>query len=290
MSKTTKKNIPSNQNMNEDSTESISKEIPKKISKKNSKTAEASEKNTPKINKNASQQITKQPAKTSKISKASQKSDPTNIISENTSQLTDAEYSVLDQNALNGCILIAMPDLDGSVFSQSVVFICDHAEHGSLGVVLNKAINLTLGDLFDKLELPHKKTAKYLKQPILLGGPVESDKGFVVHPNQDRKFLSNVERDLTITTSMDILEHLAQKTGPQKFVIALGCAMWESGQLMDEIRKNRWLVWHLSKNQQEKVSQLEDFVFNIDVSKKYNTALKNLGLEPWQLSMFGGNG
>ncbi len=194
--------------------------------------------------------------------------------------------SILDADSLTNALLLAMPDDQDHLFSESVVYICDHHEEGSLGLILNKPLNIRLGELFERLELPQPEQATNLEQYVLLGGPVEADKGFVLHPNQRKKFLSRVERKLTLTTSLDILESISQGQKPHNFLVTLGCATWSAGQLMDEIRENKWMIIpapHLQKEQQE-------YIFETNYDDKYHLALERIGLKPWQLNTFMGNG
>jgi len=142
---------------------------------------------------------------------------------------------------LTNHFLIAMPSLQDGNFSRTVTYICDHSDGGAMGIVLNRPSDLQLLDLLAQLEIDEGIPEKCL-QPIYIGGPVQVDRGFVLH-SQDKDWESTVaiSDQIGITTSRDILHSIAIGEGPEKSLIALGYAGWAAGQLESELIANAWL-------------------------------------------------
>lgn len=142
---------------------------------------------------------------------------------------------------LTNHFLIAMPALSDPNFAQTVAYICEHNTDGALGIVINRPSELTLAELFTHMgfgEAPGAIGA----QPVYVGGPVQRERGFVLHsPAGNWDSSLRVSEDVTITTSRDILEALAQGKGPQQYLVALGYAGWGTGQLEHEMAQNAWL-------------------------------------------------
>jgi putative transcriptional regulator len=143
---------------------------------------------------------------------------------------------------LRNQLLIAMPAMDDPSFSHTVTLICEHSDEGCFGVVINRPIDVTVGDLFKQLEIAS------IEQPLLdssalSGGPVQSNQGFVIH-NTDRSWEGTlqVSDDIAVTSSRDILDDIATGEGPKSFLLALGCASWAPGQVEDELLQNAWLT------------------------------------------------
>jgi len=177
--------------------------------------------------------------------------------------------------------LLGMPDDEDNIYSQSVVYVCDHSDDGALGLILNKEIDLKMNDLFKKLDLEvsDKSVSSINKKNILLGGSSEPERGFILHTVSEKQYSSTINRTLSITTSLDILEDIAQGEGPDQFLMALGCANWASGQLEQEMRENAWIALPASM----------EIIFDTAPKEKYNKCLEILGIKPWQLSLFSGN-
>ena len=179
--------------------------------------------------------------------------------------------------------LIAMPGLSDESFSRSVVYLCEHSERGALGLVINKPSDMTLKSLFDKVDLPLRR--EDLSQvPVFQGGPVHTERGFVLHeplkPEQDTSTESVYASTMTIpgglemTTSRDVLEALSTGAGPRRVLVSLGYAAWGQGQLESEIAENSWLT-----------VQADPFViFDTPIEQRYDRALALLGLQSWMLS------
>lgn len=145
-----------------------------------------------------------------------------------------------DQDCLRNHFLIAMPALDDPNFSRTVIYICEHNADGALGIVINRPSTLTVGDLLGHMEITAQPPAN--EAPVYVGGPVQRERGFVLHPG-DREWESSlrVGPGIAITTSRDVLEALGRGDGPGHALVALGYAGWGAGQLEREMRENAWL-------------------------------------------------
>lgn len=185
---------------------------------------------------------------------------------------------------LTNHFLIATPGIGDGTFSQSVIYICEHNEHGALGLVVNKLIDVTLEQLFGKVNLMLKDIA-LLERPVHFGGPVQTESGFVLHEpvfrpqgqgqeNHSEYTASlQVPSGLEMTSSKDILEAIASGQGPQRFLITLGYSGWDAGQLELELSRNGWLT----------VQADADVIFDTPVSERYTRALSLLGIQPGAL-------
>ncbi len=143
--------------------------------------------------------------------------------------------------SLTNHFLIAMPGLQDPNFARTVTYVCEHTDQGAMGIVINRPLNVTLGELLTQLNIPtqHEGVREF---PVYQGGPVQTDRGFVLH-SADLSFDSTlvITPDISVTTSRDVLEAIASGDGPQDILIALGYAGWSSGQLEQEMGANAWL-------------------------------------------------
>ena len=179
--------------------------------------------------------------------------------------------------------LIAMPGMADEAFAGSVIYVCEHNERGALGLVINKPIALTLGNLFEKVELslPYDELAA---RPVFYGGPVQTERGFVLHEPLDAQgghynATLAVPGGLEMTTSRDVLEALSNGAGPKRLLVTLGYSGWAAGQLEEEIGRNGWLT----------VEAEPDVIFDTPVEERYARALGLLGVEPHMLSQDAGH-
>ena len=142
---------------------------------------------------------------------------------------------------LQGHFLISMPHMDDRNFDHTVTYICDHTENGAMGIVVNRPLEMPLSELFEHLELAN--AANFSDIPVYSGGPVQNDRGFILHSPVEQQFASSlhINSTLTLTTSVDILETIANDAGPENYLVALGYAGWGSGQLEQELSDNVWL-------------------------------------------------
>ena len=175
--------------------------------------------------------------------------------------------------------LIAMPGLQDAMFAKSVIYMCEHSERGALGLVINKPSDINLKKLFDKVELPlHREDLT--QSPVFHGGPVQTERGFVLHesvmPGHESIYASTmtIPGGLEMTTSKDVLEALSTGHGPRKVFISLGYASWGEGQLESDISDNSWLT----------VAADVAVIFDTPVEQRYDKALMLLGLQSWTLS------
>ena len=145
-------------------------------------------------------------------------------------------------SCLRDHFLLAMPGLDEGIFSGSITYICEHGEAGAMGLVINQALDLSLHEIFEHLDIP--VTAGVPDREVLAGGPVQIDHGFVLHRDDRERWDSTLKitSNIRLTTSQDILKALAAGDGPEDFLVTLGYAGWSAGQLEEEIAGNSWLT------------------------------------------------
>ncbi len=207
----------------------------------------------------------------------------------------------LENINLTGHFLIAMPALDDPFFARSVTFICAHNQDGAMGVVINRPTDFLLKNLFAQMHISIEDSNNaIISQSIHLGGPVQPERGFVLPQiesennsvSEDANSKINVEWDSTIiinnntalTTSKDILEAVANGTGPEKVLLALGYAGWNPGQLEAEIAKNAWL-----SVKAESASAQSTLLYDLPSTEKMDAALSLLGLDFAKLSEWVGH-
>lgn len=177
-------------------------------------------------------------------------------------------------NSLENQLLVAMPQLQDSFFAHSVVFIWRHCEEGALGLVINSPLDMTLGEIFEQLGVDCLNQAA-AAQIALSGGPLETQKGFVLHDASPQWPSSlAIGEGLTLTTSRDILVDIAHNRGPQRFLLMLGCAGWAPGQLEQELKDNVWFTCPAST----------DIIFAAEHQAKAGLAAAALGFELSQLT------
>ena len=143
--------------------------------------------------------------------------------------------------SLTNHFLIAMPGLKDPNFSRTVTYVCEHTEHGAMGIVINRPMDIRLGEVLEQLDI-EPAVAGVADTQVYLGGPVQTDRGFVIHsgPVEYDSTLAGTQ-DIRVTTSRDVLEAIANGEGPAHTLIALGYAGWGSGQLEEELSANAWL-------------------------------------------------
>jgi putative transcriptional regulator len=170
--------------------------------------------------------------------------------------------------------LIAMPSMADPNFARTLTFICEHNEQGALGLVVNRPIDMTLAALFERLNLD--ATAYRLQDtPVYFGGPVQTDRGFVLHmPVGEWSSTLRVRGRIGLTTSRDVLEAVSQGRGPEKLVVTLGYSGWAAGQLEHEILQNAWLT----------VEAHEAIIFDLPPEERLAAAMELLGVSYATLS------
>lgn len=146
-----------------------------------------------------------------------------------------------NEQRLTNQFLIAMPGLEDPNFFHSVTYICEHNDEGALGLVINRPLDMQLGEIFEHIKIDYAN-AEAKRMPVHLGGPVQQDRGFVLHePLGDWEATLKVTDYIGITSSIDILDAIARNEGPAHSLVALGYAGWGAGQLEKEIADNAWL-------------------------------------------------
>lgn len=176
---------------------------------------------------------------------------------------------------LTGSILIAMPGMADTRFSQAVIYLCDHSEKGAMGLIVNKpAADMEFADLLEQLDITPE--AEVDAVGVYFGGPVETGRGFVLHSTDyvsDLRTL-RVQEDIALTPTLDVLEDIAAGKGPQRVMMMLGYSGWGPGQLEGELAQNGWLT---CKGQ-------EDLIFDVPAGAKWSRALQRMGIDPALLS------
>jgi putative transcriptional regulator len=187
-----------------------------------------------------------------------------------------------DRMNLTNQFLIAMPGMGDDTFSGAVVYLCEHNENGALGLVINKPIDIKLKNLFQKVDLS-LDSAELAEQPVFYGGPVQTERGFVLHEKLgDAPVYSStlsIPGGLEMTTSKDVLEALSHGAGPRRLLVTLGYSGWAAGQLEDELGRNGWLT----------VDAVPEIIFDTPVAERYDRAVSLLGFDPRMLSQEAGH-
>ncbi|HEU4775448.1 MAG TPA: YqgE/AlgH family protein [Telluria sp.] len=204
------------------------------------------------------------------------------MIQESTDPLAQAGGGASAALNLANHFLIAMPSMQDPVFGGSVVYVCEHNENGVLGVVINKPTDMTMQVLFERIDLKLEAApgAPIIDEPIMFGGPVQDDRGFVLHTPGARYSSSlTVTDEVAFTTSIDVLEAVAAGTGPQRMLVSIGYAGWSPGQLEEEISRNGWLT----------VGADAHILFDLPIEERYVAAMKLLGIDPLMLTSEAGH-
>jgi putative transcriptional regulator len=187
--------------------------------------------------------------------------------------MTEGQY-------LTGQFLIAMPAMDDPNFDRTVTYICEHNDEGALGIIVNRPTTMSLGEILAQMDLELGDPA-LAAQPVLQGGPVQPERGFVIHDDGGAGFGATLEvpDGLKVTTSRDILVALAEGKGPQRAVIALGYAGWGAGQLEAEMVANAWLT----------VPATPDIIFSVPFERRWEAAAELIGIDITALSSEAGH-
>ncbi|WP_166206857.1 YqgE/AlgH family protein [Cognatiluteimonas telluris] len=176
-------------------------------------------------------------------------------------------------------VLIALPALADSPFERSVALICQHDEEGAMGVVFNRASEYTLGEVFQQMGIESADQA-LCAQPVLAGGPVHPERGFVLHDGE-REWDSTlaIASRLYVTTSRDILEAIARGDGPAHATVALGCAGWGAGQLESELVDNSWLTAPADP----------ELLFSLPLDARWRAAAGRIGVDMSRIADYSGH-
>jgi putative transcriptional regulator len=181
--------------------------------------------------------------------------------------------------SLTNHLLIAMPAFADGSFAQTVALVCEHSERGALGIVLNKPLGMKLGAVMEQMKL-QPTDIRIGEQPVLRGGPVQQDRGFVLHrPGGSWDSTHRVSEQVQVTTSRDVLAAIARGEGPQSAFVALGYAGWDAGQLEREMRENAWLILPVD----------ERIVFELPFEERWQAAWQVLGVDSFRVSPVAGH-
>ena len=174
---------------------------------------------------------------------------------------------------LSNQFLMAMPGMVGGELAGTVIYICEHGPKGALGLVINRPTDLSLSSLLEKIDLK-LEISPIESNPVFFGGPVQTDRGFVLHTPMGEYSSSIKLGALALTTSRDVLQEVAAGKGPDKVLVTLGYAGWGAGQLEHELAQNAWL----------NVLADTDIIFSTPPEQRYPAALKLLGIDPIMLT------
>lgn len=180
----------------------------------------------------------------------------------------------MSQLNLSHQFLIAMPAMTDSAFAKSLIYVCEHNAQGALGIIVNRPISLTLGELFAQIKIP-LSSSELQNIPVHFGGPVQTDRGFVLHdPVGQWQSTLPINDKVGLTTSKDILQAVGEGQGPHNLLVTLGYAGWEPGQLEHELAQNAWLSMQAS----------EHILFELPAEERLYAAMALLGVDYASLS------
>jgi putative transcriptional regulator len=175
--------------------------------------------------------------------------------------------------------LIAMPALEDPYFSNALVYICEHNENGALGIIVNRPIDMSLAGLLEKIDIK-REAASLANLPVYFGGPVQLDRGFVLHrPHGQWQSTLVVNSEIGLTSSRDVLASVGKEGLPAEIIVTLGYAGWEAGQLENELSQNSWLT----------VPAKPGILFEMPPEERLPAAMQNLGVSFTQLSDVAGH-
>jgi putative transcriptional regulator len=175
----------------------------------------------------------------------------------------------MESNQLTNQFLIAMPGMSDPNFSRSLTYICEHSTEGAMGIIINRTAELVLGDILDQLSY-NTQSEEIYRQPVYQGGPMQPERGFVIHNDNSLWDSTMAVTDaISVTTSKDILEAISLGKGPRRILMALGYAGWISGQLENELSDNAWLSGPAH----------EDILFDLPAEQRLKMAAQQLGID-----------
>lgn len=177
--------------------------------------------------------------------------------------------------SLQNHLLIATPAMEDPYFARTVTYICEHNEHGTMGLVINQAVGMSLKQLIEQTDENAIILEEKASTLVLAGGPVSQERGFILHTTQPGWASSlALTSDIMVTTSKDILSALGNHAAPAKSLVTLGYAGWSAGQLEQELQTNAWLTIEADLH----------LLFDVPIHKKWEMAVQKLGIDIWQLA------
>ena len=178
------------------------------------------------------------------------------------------------QTCLANHFLIAMPALQDPNFFHGVTYICEHSDQGAMGIVINRPLDVGLGEILEQMNI-HSDDAKINAQAVYLGGPVQNERGFILHsPTGEWENMLRIGAEVAVTSSRDILEAIAHGQGPEKTLVALGYAGWGAGQLEQELLDNAWISTPAHSN----------IIFDLPDDQRWQAAAASAGVDLTRLS------
>ncbi len=189
----------------------------------------------------------------------------------------------MDNVSLTHHFLIAMPAMADPNFSRTLTYICEHNAEGALGVIINRPMEMSLATLFDRVSVPLEAgdaLAQFSEKPVYFGGPVQTDRGFVLHrPTGEWQSSLRVSGDIALTSSRDILQTMSETGEPHEVLVTLGYSGWSAGQLEWELSQNAWLT----------VAAEPTIIFDLAPEERLPAAMKLLGVDFANLSDVAGH-
>lgn len=178
--------------------------------------------------------------------------------------------------------LVAMPSLQDSFFERSVIYVCEHDNKGAMGIIINRPFGINVNQIMEQMDYQPKDLSypAHLEEAVLVGGPVNPERGFVLHTPQP--YWSNslqLSDNLMLTTSRDILTAIGSKQSPPKLLVSLGYAGWSQNQLEQELAENSWLTIPATNN----------LIFETPIEQRWQQASRSLGFDFWQMSSQAGH-
>jgi putative transcriptional regulator len=181
---------------------------------------------------------------------------------------------------LNNQFIIAMPTLNDKHFSHTVTYLCQHNADGALGIIVNRSAEMKLGEIFSQMAIP-VTSLEAAEAPVYAGGPVQQERGFVLHPTGgDWAITMPISDTMSLTTSRDIIEAIAIGKGPEQYLVALGYAGWGGGQLEKEMLANSWLHTPFGQH----------ILFDTPIDLRWQTAANQIGIDIHRLTAVAGHG
>ncbi|MEW6165686.1 MAG: YqgE/AlgH family protein [Pseudomonadota bacterium] len=191
--------------------------------------------------------------------------------------------STVESISLANHFLIAMPAMTDPNFSRTLTFLCEHNAEGALGIIINRPLDISLGALFERVSMPlapGENQEKYNDLPVFFGGPVQTDRGFVLHrPVGQWQSTLHVGADVGLTSSRDILQAMSDEGQPSDVLVSLGYAGWAAGQLEWELSQNAWLT----------VAADPEIIFAMPAEERLPAAMQLLGIDFANLSEVAGH-
>ncbi len=182
-------------------------------------------------------------------------------------------------SSLANHLLVAMPSVSDSTFEHAVVYICEHHSAGTVGLIINRPLQFPLQVVFEQLQIANAPLEQN-KKPLLFGGPLQTERGFVIHrPWKIWNSSLELEKHVIVTTSSDIIRAMANEHAPKDILVTLGYTGWSAKQLEEELMKNIWLV----------CPSTPEILYEVPFAERWNYAGKSIGINMNQLSTLVGH-